>query len=514
MAKKLIFFVVMAVLAAPAFAHVDTAWVRYYDGTGGDEDIAKDIAVDDSNYVYVTGWSTGSGGAEEDYLTIKYDEDGATVWTERYDGPLGDEDCARVIAVDDSFYVYVSGRSYRLFENTDFTTIKYYPGGGTVWLRRYNGPNDGFDDAYDMTVDDSGYVYVTGESQADSGEMPGDWATVKYYPDGDTRWTKRWDDYDDRAFAVGVDDSGYVCVAGGSYRAETQSDIIIIRYDPNGDTVWLREYDGSASASDVPAYGGIAVDGSGSICVTGQCNAAVGDGDYVTMMYSTSGSCSWVSTYDGPGNGEDAAKDVAVDDSGYVYVTGFSYGGSSTGKDYATIKYDSNGDTVWLRRYNGSANGDDVATGIVVDEGYNVYVTGYSYGGKMNNDCATIRYNQDGSVGWVERYGKSGNIDERALAIALKDSNDVYVTGQSWGGASDFDYVTINYVQFLCGDANGDGVVDAGDIVYLINYLYRQGPPPDPIQAGDCNMDGEVDAGDIVCLQNYLYYQGPEPCSE
>ena len=64
---------------------------------------------------------------------------------------------------------------------------------------------------------------------------------------------------------------------------------------------------------------------------------------------------------------------------------------------------------------------------------------------------------------------------------------------------------------YLLGDANGDGIIDLADIVYLINYLYKGGPPPDPLDAGDANCDGVVDLADIVYLVNYLYKGGPAP---
>jgi hypothetical protein len=66
-------------------------------------------------------------------------------------------------------------------------------------------------------------------------------------------------------------------------------------------------------------------------------------------------------------------------------------------------------------------------------------------------------------------------------------------------------------VTFTRGDANGDGVVSPGDVVYLINYLFRDGPPPIPFVAGDANGDGDVGPGDIVYLLNYLFRDGPPP---
>jgi len=65
--------------------------------------------------------------------------------------------------------------------------------------------------------------------------------------------------------------------------------------------------------------------------------------------------------------------------------------------------------------------------------------------------------------------------------------------------------------SFLYGDANGDGIVNVGDIVYLVSYLYKGGPAPNPVWAGDCNCDEVVNVGDIVYLVSYLYKGGPPP---
>jgi hypothetical protein len=64
---------------------------------------------------------------------------------------------------------------------------------------------------------------------------------------------------------------------------------------------------------------------------------------------------------------------------------------------------------------------------------------------------------------------------------------------------------------FVRGDANGDGVIDLADVVHLINFLYRNGVPPSPIEAGDADCDGMVDVADVVYLVNYLYRGGDPP---
>jgi hypothetical protein len=155
-----------------------------------------------------------------------------------------------------------------------------------------------------------------------------------------------------------------------------------------------------------------------------------------------------VRRYNGPADSTDEADAIAVDGSGNVYVTGRSYG-SETDFDYCTIKYDASGTEVWVRTYNGPANGYDNATDITVDDLGNIYVTGESGGIGSSGDYATLSYDPDGDVRWVKRYDGPGNASDVAQSIAVDDSGKVCVTGYSHAcnemGCND--YATIKYVQ-------------------------------------------------------------------
>jgi len=61
------------------------------------------------------------------------------------------------------------------------------------------------------------------------------------------------------------------------------------------------------------------------------------------------------------------------------------------------------------------------------------------------------------------------------------------------------------------GDANRDGMINVSDVVFLLAYLYRGGPAPDPPELGDANGDGLVGIADVVYLIQYLYRGGPPP---
>jgi hypothetical protein len=82
----------------------------------------------------------------------------------------------------------------------------------------------------------------------------------------------------------------------------------------------------------------------------------------------------------------------------------------------------------------------------------------------------------------------------------------------NWGAETWSDETTWHFIYFIRGDVTADGNVDVGDVVMLVNYLYKSEDAPDPEAAGDVNCDGVVDVGDVVYLVNYLYRGGDPPC--
>ncbi len=165
---------------------------------------------------------------------------------------------------------------------------------------------------------------------------------------------------------------------------------------------------------------------------------------FTLPLFAQSVDTAWVARYNGPGNGSDADYALAVDASGNVYVTGYT--GSGTSNDYATIKYAPNGDTLWVRTYNGPGNDADGAYTLAVDDSGNVYVTGGSYGSGTWADYATLKYNSYGDTLWVRRYyNPYANYSDVAIALAVGQTGNVYVTGSSYLGTSDYDYLTIMY---------------------------------------------------------------------
>ena len=86
-------------------------------------------------------------------------------------------------------------------------------------------------------------------------------------------------------------------------------------------------------------------------------------------------------------------------------------------------------------------------------------------------------------------------------------------TEDNCSNAGDFSCVVGAWPR-ICGDANSDYVVDVGDVIYLIGYLYIGASPPDPLCIGDVDCNAEVDNGDLIYLINYLFLGTSPPCTE
>ncbi len=452
---KYLITIVLVLLASAAVGQVTEEWVARYNGPGNGWDAAYAFAVDAEGNVYVTGYSCSSGFRDCDYATIKYDSDGNQLWAARYNGPGNGYDRANALAVDAEGNVHVTGFSEAPGTSRDYTTIKYDPNGNQLWVARYNGPGNGWDEAFALAVDADGNVHVTGCSW--SAGIDYDYATIKYDSSGNQLWVARYNGLgndDDKAFALALDADGNVYVTGESTGYWTCSDFATIKYRKNGTRHWVARYNGPANTTDFAKD--LALDSSGNVYVTGRSTGSDTEYDYTSIKYDPYGNELWVARYNGPGNAWDGAEALATGLDGNIYVTGFSEG-YDTFWDYATIKYDSLGNQLWVVRYNGLGNSYDWAEALDVDREGNLYVTGYSGGSGTGSDYATVKYNTRGSQLWVARYNGPENYEDAARSVAVDAEGNVYVTGTSSVSDTTSDYATIKYSQLTAVETATSG---------------------------------------------------------
>ncbi|MCX6294745.1 MAG: SBBP repeat-containing protein, partial [Bacteroidetes bacterium] len=369
-------------------------------------------------------------------------------WQTRYSSAGSNIDRAEDLFMDASGNVYVTGLGMGASGNFDYVTIKYDPAGAQLWRSEYNGPGNSLDEAHAITVDGSGNVYVTGWSYG--GAATGyDYGTVKYNSLGVQQWAARYTNTaggTDEAWDIGVDNAGNVFVTGSSDGAGTNSAAATIRYNSAGVQQYANRYDGAGGGIDT-GYGIFVNSTTGESYITGYSYVSTAaDFNYITIKYNLAGAQQWATQYNGPNSKYDEARAISVDGSGNVYVTGYSQTLVLTNYDYATVKYNSAGVQQWVQLYNGTGDDYDRANAIALDVSGNVYVTGKSVGaGSAAEDALTIKYDNAGVSQWTARYNGPSNGYDEGKAIVVDPTGNVYITGYSFTSGANNDFLTIKY---------------------------------------------------------------------
>ncbi len=559
----------------------DTIWLQRYDGPAGGEDNGNSIILDHLGNVIVGGESDG-GGSAIDYCTIKYDSYGNQLWVKRYNGPGNGADAIAAITTDAAGNITVVGYSSNGGTDNDFATIKYLPNGDTAWVRRFQGPGSADDRPTGIVADGFGNVYVTGYA---SGSSSGhDFVTLKYSSAGALLWTKYYNgsaNADDNSRAITQDGTGNIYIAGESYGGTSNFDYSTIKYSPDGEELWIRRFDGPSNGDDYPTA--LTLNDSGDVFITGSTYNTVSFEDVLTVKYNSAGSMDWSRIYNGSANSFDRAQSITSRRSN-IYICGFS-GGLTSGMDIITMKYNSAGDTAWVRGYNGPAGGNDNGQDIAVDNNENVLVAGfcdpgatsydflalrYAYRGPLNfniyslmqekpmaspiyllltdpdglrfgkdaigtliQEISPATYNEVGNnVSIYINYPKPGNYLYTVFPAGTPTLGATFTIGITFDGLGEIkspspilvpdpgSSYTNNYMveykgHFMHGDANRSLTLNILDISYMINFIYRHGPEPIPSREAanaNCDPDGIINILDVTYLLNFLYKGGPAPC--
>jgi hypothetical protein len=396
-------------------------------------------------------------------------------WTQSYNGTGNYNDAATSIAIDESKNVFVTGYSYGAGTLNDYALIKYNATGVQQWVNRYNGPGNDNDNVNAIVMYNSD-IYITGQSFGSGTSF--DYATIKYNSSGVQLWAARYNgtsNSNDGANAIAVDDQGNVYVTGESYGGTATSyDFTTVKYNSSGNQIWAIRYNGPGNGND--GANAITVDQYHNIYITGESFGSGTNLDYTTIKYNSSGEQQWIARYNGTANDIDISKSISVNNAGEVIVTGYSRG-SGTSLDYATIKYDSLGTELWVSRYNGTANGSDIPSSMAVNSTGDIYLTGVTntdVSGSLAN-YATLKYNAAGNIQWIAVYNGTGNNNDSATSLTIDDSGNVFVTGKSIGSGTSFDFATIKYnsagsPQYVARFNNSGSSKDVANAVTLDNF--------------------------------------------
>lgn len=432
---SIVLFLIVLILNL-SHAQVTQEWVARYNNENNKYDISKIVRTDKLGNVYVVGESILNGN-EPDFLLIKYDHLGNQIWTRRYDGPANSYDSPEAMEIDKIGNIYVTGGSKGIGTNIDYCTIKYKPNGDSVWVKRYDGGLFA-DFSLALKIDSLNNVFITGQSWLYQYDI----CTIKYDSNGVEKWINRYNSVYNDVASLLILDHNNIYVAGYTDSIQNQDNYCLIKYNSNGDQQWVKTFNGAYNSQDIITS--MAADKLGNIIVTGYSNSTWYE-NYYTIKYNPAGGLIWSRLYD-RNNQFDRPVAIVSDGVGNITITGSS---DSVGSyNISTIRYSSNGDLIWNKifRFDNLNSG---ASSMINDIYGNLYITGTIWSDPDNYDFVTIKYDSNGNEEWSKFFNGSGNNKDYSNSITLNDSNFVLVTGvskNSFANNSE-DFLTIKYSQ-------------------------------------------------------------------
>lgn len=369
-------------------------WTNTYGTSGLDE--SKALTVDNNGDVIVTG-AVYVSGSDWDIFTLKIDgSTGTQSWAMvKDDGGIDLYDVGNDVAVDADNHIYVTGSYNYSTTDLDHFVLKYHTNGTELHFVSNGG---GYrDEGLLIQLDDDANVYIGGTREYDISTTYFDFRIMKY----DSTLTQTWVQYEDSGYgnldkptSMTLDDLGNIYIAGEGFTdINNEEDYLVMKFNNAGTLQWKNTYAGDAEGID--RINAIVIDNSTyNLFVTGKIKTNDNAEDYLTIAYNSTGDTLWTRSFTTSGLNLDVATDITLSSTGYLYVTGYSYT-SSTNNDYYTIKYDTSGNQEWATRFDGPASNSDQALRMRLDATENVYVSGTSHGGSSTNkDYSTIKYCQ------------------------------------------------------------------------------------------------------------------------
>ena len=245
--------------------------------------------------------------------------------------------------------------------------------------------------------------------------------------------------------SIYIDQSDNIYVTGGvsgSFSGNTSAgnyDSYVAKYNSSMSLQWVNQFGVSGTASNgEDEYGkDLVVDSSGNVYVTGNTTgnlnsvSAVGNIDTYVVKLNSSGSTVWTKIIGS--SAYDRAGGITINSSGAIIVNGSAQGNingvtqtSSCGEDLFVIKMDSSGNYTWTNLFGGCSGGGRVVT----DSSDNIYISSMSRSlgtGLGSNDIAVKKIYDNGTLSWVSHTGTAST--DQSAHIEIYNNSNLYYSG-------------------------------------------------------------------------------------
>lgn len=422
----------------------------------------------------------------------------------------------------------------------------------TLWTQIYW--NGYFDSANCVQQTADGGFIITGVTRAE-GQIDNDLNLIKTYADGTVEWSHIIGDtgYECGHHVLQTEDGGYLISAQGDAPSYGYGKIWILKTDAAGDTAWTYYQSPDPDANGFPLYA-IQTYDSG-YAVTGVINISYDNKAFILRLDKNGGLLDF-DTYS-EYSYQDGSFIAQLPDSGFIVAGNFN-NPYSTQYDFWVFRTDKDGTLLWDSLYAITEYTDILYGACMVEDGmvmvgvargashalkvdfsgntvWSKSISKYYTGERVNSICPTpdggfmvggwiwvtghrrdfcfSKLNPAGDTLWF--YTVGGTEDDHGQWIVPTSDSGLAMVGTSSSFVNGSSHYLVKVRSYFCGDANGDDIVNIGDAVYLIGFIFREGPDPEwGYCHGDVNNDGLTNIGDTVYLIGYIFREGPPPVQE
>lgn len=442
--KHYFIIIFIFLFSLPLFSQsIQQEFVKVYNHSPGSNEYVNDMKMDDDGNVYICGYTENSSGYQ-DFLLLKYNNSGNLIWSRTFDSTA--YDIANEIRLDNNGNIYLLGTIDLILY---YALLKYDSSGHLIWKTIYNHPEQN-ERIGGFTLDNSGNVYMCGTTNFINGDM----LTIKFDSSGNLIWQKIFTGRIE-GHEGGNDvkiNNNFIYILGGSVTdtsgGQINRDITIVQYDTSGSLLDTIFYDGGVLRE------------SGSILLFDKKNNFIVSGtqDYgipyahdifLTELDST-GIKHWFTIYRNnvANNESELLKNILFDSYYNIFLLCRSTyqppQPAAPRSAYTIIKYNTNGDSLWTRKYVAVNYSTNYPEDFALDSSGNAYITGYSNFNQLNDRVATVKYSSAGEKIWDVNYFNPFT-DNVGKKILLDKDGGIFVSGESNAFGNGWDIVLIKY---------------------------------------------------------------------
>ncbi len=351
----------------------------------------------------------------------------------------------------------------------DYLSVKLNSLGDTLWTKTYGGIGDEESYAMQQTAD-GGFIFAGIDSSSGLGSY--NVYLVKTNSLGDTLWTKSYGG-NQADFAQAVQqtaDGGYIVAGYTSSFGAGNNDVYLLKTDANGNLTWSKTYGGVngdyAFAVKQTNDGGYILSGitsSFGISPYGNIN------DVYVLKTDAVGALTWSKTYGQ--DGDDWSFGVQQTNDGGYALTGHTNTDSTAAvSDVYLIKTDANGDTLFVKSYGGTNYDKGTALLQLNDSGFVITGSTYSFG-NGTSDVYFLRTNKLGTIVSNSTFGNGGNDWAYTLSHTTDDGFTLagYTDNFGVSGSSFYFIKTDNYGRGNSCNQTNPATVTANTVTKVSN---------------------------------------------